>query len=108
MSLLVAIAGAVLLWLTHHGILQGRLAGGRGRSAVLASDPNFWTSAAWELGFALVMVSMGLIYLATGYKVLPEIDKGDTGSYLGISLLTIAVTGLVAVVLKFVLPLLYV
>jgi len=45
-SLLLATLGAVMLWLTHHGILEGKILVGKGTiRAVLITDSSFWFHA---------------------------------------------------------------
>lgn len=108
MSLLVAALGAVLLWLTHHGILVGKLFVGKGTSrAILVTDSGFWFHAGTQVALGLVMIALSMAYLTTGYKYLPEVDRKNTASYLAFSAVLVVVTFLLGSVLKFVLPAIY-
>jgi hypothetical protein len=106
MSLLVAFLGAALLRITHNGILAGQLPGGRNLGPVLSTDPSFWFSAAWEYSFALVMIAIGLAYLFD-HGTLPPIDKRDTKRYIMFSLRTVAASLVLALPLRFLLPIFY-
>lgn len=102
------IVGVVLMRLTHSGILNGRIVTGKAGNIneVLLDDPGFWFAAGLEYAFGFYVIILGVIYAFTGYRYLPEIEGlVPERPMLILSLLSIF---LLALALKFILPIFYV